>query len=302
MQKRKVVSYGILGLIALAVIFAVAQSLGPAASPPAQGRRGQAVAVVYLEGVIAGGRGQSSLLAAGGGTDSVIRQLRQAKEDPDVAAVVLRINSPGGTPAGSQEVYNEVLRVREAGKPVVVSFADMAASGGYLVACAADEIVANPSSITGSIGVIIEVTNLTELYDKLGIATDTVKSGVHKDMGSVTRPLGEDEREILQSMVDDIYEQFVQIVVQGRGLDEENVRELADGRIYTGRQALELGLVDRLGDMTDAVDAAGALAGIEGTPRMKEFGFRSPFSLFFGSGLSSGWPLATDNFRWFFPR
>jgi protease-4 len=252
--------------------------------------------------MIVGGRGQSGFLAVEGGSDAVISQLRQAKEDPDVAAVVLRINSPGGTAAGSQEVYNEVLRIKESGKPVVASFADTAASGGYLVACGADEIVANPASITGSIGVIIEVTNFVELYDKLGIGTDTIKSGEHKDMGSVNRPLDESEREIMQSMVDDIYAQFVDIVAEGRGLSVERVRELADGRIYTGRQALELGLVDRLGDQVDAIDAAAALAGIDSSPRIKEYGVRSPFSLFLGSGLSSRWPLELDNIRWLAPR
>lgn len=258
--------------------------------------RGRAVAVVYLEGMIVGGRGQNALLASVGGTDAVIRQLQNAREDPDIAAVVLRINSPGGTAAASQEVYREAQRLKDAGKPLVASFADVAASGGYWVACAADRIVANPASITGSIGVIMEVTNLAELYEMLGIDSEVVKSGEHKDLGSSLRPLREDEREILQSMVDDIFQQFVKVVADGRGLTENQVRELADGRIFTGRQAFDLGLVDQLGDFFDAVDLAADLAELPAPPRLKELGKRSPLEILFGGSgldslLSTPWPL-----------
>jgi len=293
LEKKRIISLVILALIVLTLLVSLSQAARPLYGVREAGR--PAVAVVYLEGMIVGGRGQNTLLAAVGGTDAVIRQLRLAKEDPDVKAVVLRINSPGGTAAASQEVYNEALRIREAGKPLVASFADVAASGGYWVACAADEIFANPATITGSIGVIMEVTNLVELYRKIGIETDVIKSGEHKDIGSSSRPLEEGERNILQSMVDDIFDQFVDVVAAGRGLSEEEVRKLADGRIFTGRQALQAGLVDSLGDFYDAVDAAGRLAGIPGRPRVKELGRRSPLEIFFGGTsfdlLPSSWPL-----------
>lgn len=307
MSKRKVVMYIVIGVIALAFFIGIGQILNPLGPGDFPGTTGKSVAVVYLEGAIVGGRGQSTLLAAAGGTDAVIRQLQQAKDDPDVGAVVLRINSPGGSAAASQEVFNEAVRLKETGKPLVASFADVAASGGYWVACAADEIVANPASITGSIGVIMEVTNLTELYEKLGIEMDVVKSGALKDMGSSSRPLAQNERDILQSMVDDIYQQFVEVVADGRNLSQDTVRELADGRIFTGRQAVELGLVDRLGDLSVAVSVAGELAGIEGKPRMKEMGRRSPFELFLGGtniqmNLPLPWPLELGSSRWISPR
>jgi protease IV len=293
LKKSRIISLAILGLIVLTVLVSVRQAARPLLKTRTAAR--SAVAVVYLEGVIVGGRGQNTLLAAVGGTDAVIRQLRLAKEDPEVAAVVLRINSPGGSASASQEVHNEVMRVRDAGKPLVVSFADVAASGGYWIACAADEIVANPATITGSIGVIMEMTNLEELYRMLGIRSEVVKSGEHKDMGSSTRPLEDSERAILQAMVDDIFDQFVDVVMSGRNLSEEQVRELADGRIFTGRQALEAGLVDSLGDFADAVDRAAELGGIPGRPHIKELGRRSPLEMFFGGTrlewLASSWPL-----------
>lgn len=306
MQRKTVVSLIIIGLILFAVVGAMGRILRPL-DQAGRGADPQTVAVIYLEGAIVGGRGQNALLSAVGGTDAVIRQLREAREAPDIGAVVLRINSPGGTAAASQEVYQEALRLKASGKPLVVSFADIAASGGYWIACAADQIYANPASITGSIGVIMEVANLEGLYDKLGIDMDTVKSGPHKDIGSASRPLHEDERLILQAMVDDIYEQFVEVVAAGRNLSAERVRELADGRLYTGRQAVELGLVDQLGDLADAVAKAGELAGIVGQPRVRDLGRRSPLEMFW-SGVSfpwgghPNWPTSVDRIRWIVPR
>jgi len=306
--RKRLVSVIILALVVITVIMAGGRIIRPFASPAPIGGRGNAVALIYLEGMIVGGRGQNSLLNAVGGTDTVIRQLQEARLDPDIAAVVLRINSPGGTAAASQEVHNEVLRVREAGKPLVASFADVAASGGYWIASGADAIVANPATITGSIGVIMEVNNLVELYEKLGIGSEVIKSGEHKDMGNPARSLTENERDILQSMVDDIFEQFIDVVAEGRGLGRAQVRELADGRIFTGRQAEGLGLVDRLGDLTVAVDLAGELAEIPGKPRIKEMGGRrSVFDIFFGGTslnlpLPSSWPLKSFNSRELMPR
>lgn len=294
MQKKTLVSIILLVLVGLTALTAAMRIFNPYPAADGPGAAGGAVAVIYLEGVITGGRGQGSLFGAAGGTDEVVRQLRQAKDDPDVGAVVLRINSPGGSAAASQEVYTEALRVREAGKPIVASFADVAASGGYWIACAADSIVANPASMTGSIGVIIEVTNVQELYNKLGIGSDVIKSGEHKDIASYTRPLEEKERRILQSMVDDIFDQFIDVVASGRGMSKEQVREVADGRVFTGRQALAAGLVDSLGDLADALDAAAELAGIPRPPRVKEMGRRTAWDILFGGNVTlqpSVWPL-----------
>lgn len=242
------------------------------------GGSGNAVGLVFLEGVITTGTSESGLLGSVLGSESVLAELRQAREDPATRAVVLRINSPGGSAAGSQEIAREVARLREEGKVVVASMGDVAASGAYWVASAAQHIVANPGTITGSIGVILEVQNLEGLYGKLGIRHETVKSGPHKDMGSATRPLAPEEREILQSMVDDIFDQFVDAVAEGRKgkLTREQVLGLADGRVFTGRQALESGLIDELGNLRDSIEKAAGLAGIGDSYEIKTYRQKHP--------------------------
>lgn len=233
------------------------------------------VGLINIEGIIMGGYGSFGIFGSQPGADRIIRQLKEAQEDDTVKAVVLRINSPGGSAAASREIRDEVVKLRKSGKKVVVSMGDVAASGGYMVACAADRIVANPSTTTGSIGVIMQLQNTQGLYDKLGIKTITIKSGPHKDMGSPDRPLTEEEREILQGMIDDMYDQFLDVVAEGRNMPKEEVRKIADGRVFTGRQALKLGLVDELGDFYDAVDVAKDLAGIKGEVVLKQYGRQS---------------------------
>jgi protease-4 len=240
------------------------------------------VAIIYVDGVIVGGRGQAGLLGESGGTDAVIKQLHQARDDRTVKAVVLRINSPGGSAPASQEVGTEIKKLRATGKPVVASMGDVAASGGYWLAAVTDRIWANPATLTGSIGVYIPYTNWQELYRKLGLHAEKIKSGPHKDILSPERPMTAEERAIIQTMVDDLYGQFVAVVAEGRKMDPARVRQLADGRIYTGSQAKELGLVDELGTMYDAIDGAAQLAGIAGKPALKEYGKVSPWSLLFG--------------------
>lgn len=188
----------------------------------------------------------------------VERQLRMAAASPSIQAVVLRVSSPGGSVAASQEIYSIIQRFD---KPIVISMGDTAASGGYYIAAAADGIVANPGTITGSIGVITSMLNLQELYDKLGIQVEIIKSGRHKDMSQ--RPLTPEERELLQALNDEAWNQFVQAIVDGRDLDIDHVRNLATGEVFTGSQALQLGLVDRLGGIDEAVAFAGELAGLE---------------------------------------
>jgi protease-4 len=240
------------------------------------------IAVIYIDGVIVGGRGQASFIGDNGGTDAIIKQIRTAREDKGVKAVVIRINSPGGSAPASQEVGEEVLKLKESGKPVVVSMADIAASGGYWIAACSDKIYANPSTLTGSIGVYVPYANLEELYKKIGLKQEKIKSGPHKDILSPDRDMSGEERAIIQSMVDDIYDQFLEVVVLGRNMEYEKVKVLADGRIFTGRQAKEAGLVDALGNMYDAIDDAAKMAGIQGKPQIIEYGKTSPLSVLLG--------------------
>lgn len=241
------------------------------------------LAIIYVEGMIIGGRGQVGLLSEGGGTDHLIRQLHTARDDAAVKAVVLRINSPGGTVPASQEVGEELKKLRAAGKPVITSMADMAASGGYWLAACTDKIYANPSTITGSLGVYMPYSNWEELYKKIGVRQEKIKSGPHKDILSPDRQLTNEERAIIQDMVDDMYNQFVEVIAEGRHLDPAKVRQLADGRIYTGRQAKELGLVDELGNMYDAIDGAAAMVGIQGKPEIVEYGKMSALEVLLGA-------------------
>ena len=230
------------------------------------------IALIHVEGVIVGGRGQGGLLGDGSGMDSVIRQIQAARDDETVRAVVLRINSPGGSAPASQEVGEELKKLRSAGKPVVASMGDIAASGGYWIAALCDRIYANPGTITGSIGIYIPYANYEELFKKIGVHGEKIKSGPHKDMLSPERPMTDAERAILQEMVDDLYDQFVAVVAEGRKMELDRVRRLADGRIYTGRQAKKLGLVDEMGTQEDAVNAAARLAGMTGKPVIHEYG------------------------------
>jgi len=215
---------------------------------------GNSVAVVELRGVIED-------------ATELIETLEHFRTRQSTVAVVLRIDSPGGAVAPSQEMYDEVWRVREQ-KPVIASLGNVAASGGYYVASAANAIVASPGSITGSIGAIMALPYLGPLADKVGIAEQVVKSGPYKDIGHPTRVLTAEDRVLLQGMVDDVREQFVAAVARGRGMEAERVRALADGRIFSGAQAEASGLVDRLGGLDAAVRAAWVEAGQSGEPRV----------------------------------
>lgn len=240
---------------------------GPLEEVTVSGEGRDKVAVVDLTGVILGESGVTlfGLSPLESMVDWVEAQLDKAAEDGNVKAVVLRINSPGGTVTASDIIYQSVRRYKAKAKvPVVATFLDLAASGGYYVAMATDEIVAHPTTVTGSIGVIVQNTNVTGLYDKLGLVPQVVKSGRYKDIGSATRPPTPEERAIVQSVVDDMFERFLAVVQEGRpGLARERLRALADGRIYTADQALANGLVDRVGYMQDAVEAAKTRAGIK---------------------------------------
>ena len=198
---------------------------------------------------------------------TVVEEIKGYVKDSSVRAIVLRVDSPGGGVVPSQEIYNEVKKAR-AVKKVVVSMGSVAASGGYYISAPADRIVANPGTITGSIGVIMVVPNLKGLLEKVGIKTEVVKSGKNKDLASVFRGIGDEERQIIQGVMDDVHEQFIAAVAEGRKMDIDKTRKISDGRIFSGRQAIGIGLVDEMGDLDDAVKVAGKLAGIEGEPEV----------------------------------
>lgn len=245
----------------IAVAAVAAMSPGQPAQLDARRSSARTVAVIYLTGQIA--FGTPSSLTGGSSTDQTMEDLARATKDTGLKAVVLRVDSPGGSPAASQELYSQIRRLRESGKKVVASFGDVAASGGYYAAAAADKIVADPSTLTGSIGVISTVPNLQDLYEKIGYRQQVFKSGPHKDMLSPDRPITLEEEQIIKEIIDETYEQFIQAVAEGRSIPEDQVRRLADGRVYTGSQAKQLGLVDELGGLHEAVALAGTLAGIE---------------------------------------
>jgi len=204
------------------------------------------IQVIRLSGIIAD-KPESSIFTMGETSTNALKQLRKAVKDKHVKGILLRINSPGGTVPASQEISDEVLSLKGEGKPIVASMADLAASGGYYIAAQADKIVAEPGTLTGSIGVIFSTINLKGLGTKLGLEPEVVKSGQFKDIGSPYRPMTKEDRAILQTLIFDSYDQFVSAVAHGRKMPIEIVKKLADGRVYSGRQAVKLGLVDQLG-------------------------------------------------------
>jgi protease IV len=196
-----------------------------------------------------------------------ITQLKELQDNKAIKAIVLRIDSPGGVVGPSQEMYAEVKKCSQK-KPLIVSMGSVAASGGYYIAAPANVIFANPGTITGSIGVIIQLTNIQGLLDKVGLKSAVLKSGRFKDSGSPVRPLTEEDKAVLQSVVDSMHRQFIKAVAEGRKLPLATVRELADGRIFSGEQAHALKLVDRLGTMEDAISEAARRGGIKGKPKV----------------------------------
>jgi protease-4 len=212
------------------------------------------VALIRVEGIILDSR-------------NVIREIKKYSKDSSVKAVVLRVDSPGGGVAPSQEIFDEIVKLKEE-KKVVVSMGSVAASGGYYISSPADSIVANAGTITGSIGVIMELPNVEGLMEKIGIKTQIIKSGKHKDLASAFKTMTEEEKKILQKLLDDVHDQFIRAVSESRDIDYESIKKLADGRIFTGKKAQELGLVDELGNLEYAIELAGKLSGIEGEPEV----------------------------------
>lgn len=254
MRKHPVI-FGIFLLILIGfVFFTLVYVLGTATEDKHSFALNNRVGVVKVEGVISD-------------THDIIEQLNQFGKDDSIKAIVLRIDSPGGGVAASQEIYAAVVDMKKK-KKVVASMGSIAASGGYMIACAADKIVANPGTLTGSISAIMHFANVEELLKKVGLKASVVKSGKYKDIGSPVREMTTEEKKLLQELVDDIYDQFLDMVAQNRNIPKENVRDIADGRVFTGRQAHKLGLVDYLGDIGYAVTLAGEMSGIKGKPEV----------------------------------
>jgi len=213
------------------------------------------IAVVDIEGVLTKSK-------------PVVDRLLRIKKDDSIKAIMLRINSPGGGVGPAQEIYSELLKLRNK-KKIIASMESVAASGGYYIACAAHKIVANPGTITGSIGVIIEFANIEELLGKVGLKSVVIKSGRYKDILSPTRTMTPEDRALIQGVIDSVHNQFIEAVAKGRNLPKEKVVKIADGRIFSGEQAKALGLVDQLGNFQDAIDAAAKMCGIVGEPRIQ---------------------------------
>jgi protease-4 len=246
MKVSKVLLYSLLFILVLVTISLISTAVNWGAR--------EKVALVRVEGPIIEAK-------------SVVDEIKGYVKDSSVRAIVLRVDSPGGGVVPSQEIYEQVKKAKMA-KKVVVSMGSVAASGGYYISAPADYIIANQGSITGSIGVIMVVPNLKGLLDKVGIKTEVVKSGKNKDLASVFRGIGQEERQIIQGVMDDVHEQFIEAVSDGRKISIEKTRAIADGRIFSGRQAINVGLVDEVGDLEYAIKSAAKLAGIEGEPEV----------------------------------
>jgi protease-4 len=224
---------------------------------------GDAIYEIRLEGVISAEKYSGLLMEETVTPEEIISQLDEAESNPDVKAILIRVNSPGGSAAASQEIYEELKKVE---KPVVVSVSETCASGAYYISAAADSIIANRSSSVGSIGVIMQIPNFEGLFEQLGIEYVTIKQGEFKDVGSPDRPITEEETSMLEAQLKEIYEQFISDVADSRGMEISEVRELATGWVYLGTEALDLGLIDEIGNYKDAIEAAAELGGIKGEP------------------------------------
>src|SRR5262245_9189727 len=246
-----------LGITALlfAGCFALVLGVLVFGEPGAPSLGGNRVAVIEVEGLIAD-------------ADRVVRELDEHSEDPSIRAVVVRIQSPGGVVGPTQEIYDAVQRARSRGKPVVASMGSVAASGGYYLAAAATRIVANPGTLTGSIGVILQLAEVEGLLRKVGVRYEVIKAGRLKDSGSFARPMTPEAHAVLETVLDDMHAQFVTAIAEGRGIAKDRVRALADGRVYSGRMAKQLGLIDALGGLEEAIRLASDMGGVSGKPRI----------------------------------
>ena len=228
--------------------------------------KGNNISLIELEGTIAG---SSSLMGDGIiSPQEVDSLLNEAKKDSS-AALIISINSPGGSVEPTQEIYNSIERFKEkSGKKVYVWMKEIAASGGYYLSCGADKIVAMPTTLTGSIGVIMNLVNSEELLKKIGVSLYTIKSGKYKDMGSISRPLTNEERAIFQNIIDESYNQFLKVVSEGRNIPLDQLKNLAQGQVFTGIKAKEVGLIDEIGDLEDTIALVKKDLNLKGEPKI----------------------------------
>jgi protease-4 len=248
------------GLLFFLLILSLALALFQTSLPPLKSK----IALIRIEGPIFDSK-------------EPVKEIKEYVKTASIKAIVLRIDSPGGAVAPSQEIFEEVKKAATK-KKIVVSMGSIAASGGYYIAAPSSKIIANPGTLTGSIGVIMELPNFEGLMNKIGIKTEIIKSGKHKDMGSGFRGIKKEERAILQGVMDNVHKQFIKAVAEGRKLKIEEVKKIADGRIFTGEQAVKYGLVDQLGSLEDAIKTAAKMVGIKGEPEVVTKDYR--FSLF----------------------
>ena len=248
------------GLLAVMVLLAVGSTLLPDRWKSPSGE----IALVRIQGMLMD-------------SQNIVRQLSNYRHNPNVRGIVLRIDSPGGAVAPAQEIYNEIMKLKADHKTVYASMGTVAASGGYYIACAANYVLANPGTLTGSIAAVMAFSNIEELTDKIGVKPIIIKSGKYKDVGSPLRGMKPEERKLLQSVVDDVHQQFVQAVAKGRGLSVSEVKEIADGRIMTGQQALTLKLVDEMGGLEKTIELLAKKIGVEGRPKVIEEKEKTPF-------------------------
>ncbi len=282
-----VLALGILAAIgAVFFSFALAAMLGGGGLPDLLPR--PAIGLIRIEGLIQCSDSSSLIFGGGEGAVSILSHLRRAEKDDSVKAVVVWLNSPGGSAAASQMIYQRVRELAQK-KPVIAAMGDVAASGAYWVACGCQRIFAEPATQTGSIGVIVALVQYHQLMQKFGITSEVIKSGKFKDAGSPFRPLTDEERALFRGIVEDVYEQFVEAVATGRHMPVEKVKAIADGRIFTGRQAVELGLVDQLGGLHDAIRYAAEQVGIKQWPRIKTYREVPGLLRFFAASQARPW-------------
>lgn len=284
MKKRKIIL-----LIILLYVISLILGIISIIKPIPESLKG--IALVHIYGPIRIGERANAWSISPYGADRIIKKLKEIRENKFIKAVVLRINSPGGSVGAVQEIYREITKIRQKGKKVVVSMGDIATSGSYYLACPADKIIAEGGSLTGSIGVIMVIGNVEIMFTKIGIETKIIKSGEYKDIGSFVRKMTNEEKAILQGIINNAYEQFVRAIAEGRKMDIDKVRSLADGRIFTGEQALDVGLIDEIGNREDAIELAAKLAGIKKKPKIISR-LESPLETIFGVLENSKFPNA----------
>ncbi|OPY26864.1 MAG: protease 4 [Methanocella sp. PtaU1.Bin125] len=290
--RRGILNLTLIGIIVVLCAFLIIETLFIIGTgniiPDFSKKPADKVAVIYVEGEMVTDRNPGPGYAS---SDTVMKELRDAQDDPRVKAIVLRVNSPGGSPVAAQEIYGQILKTKQV-KPVVVSMGDMATSAAYYISAPCNKILAVPDTWTGSIGVIWTLRNRTAYYQQEGVEFYVAKSGGYKDIGADWRGLNDEEKAYVNDLVNETFQRFVDVVADARHLPRDEVLELSDGRVYTGVRAEELGLIDGIGDLYDAIDAAAQLAGIAGTPEVVHFDGSALYYPLLVSGHASATPAA----------